>query len=195
MGIRTVATEIVYLIDFSGSMENVDGRPQMLKQELERSIRALRAGSKFTVVMFGQSPGAGAHVVKRADGGEDSDNYVAMPPAGEWITAGARNTADAVSWVAKRRIDAAANSDIAPAMEMILGMRPQAIFLLTDGAFDTTAFRALQQAIEKGNPGRDVQINTVALTESDAAGGSDVYDLQLLASQNNGTYRRVTVGK
>jgi hypothetical protein len=195
MGVRTDAKHIVYLLDFSGSMDDAPQRPARLKAELNRSIQDLPTDAQFTVVLFGQSKQQGARQIFRDDNTDYSSNFVSMPPVGQLVPASERNKAAACSWVANRQVDIEANSNAAPAMTEVLRMHPQVVFLLTDGAFNGPDFRELQAVIEQGDPQHAVQINAVAFTFTDAAGGSDIQDLQILAENSGGTYRRVTIGR
>jgi hypothetical protein len=70
-------------------------------------------------------------------------------------------------------------------------LKPKAVFLLTDDGVQD--IRELQEVLAKGNPDQLIQINTIAFTASDAEGGADLQDLQDIARDNNGTYRRVTI--
>ena len=194
MGVPTEAKDIVYLLDFSSSMSLAPERPELVKQELIRSIGSLPDDRRFSVVIFGQTKANGARQIYRADNSDYTENYVAMPPAGQLVRATNPNKSEACKWVAGRNVDGEAGSEAGPAMAEVLRMRPQVVYVLTDGAFNDPDFRELLQVIEKQDPGHTVKINTVAFTLTDAAGGGDIRDLQTLAGNSGGTYRRVTVG-
>jgi hypothetical protein len=188
MGVRTEAKDIIYLVDFSASMRDADGREEFLKRELGRSIDGLRDGCRFTVILFGLSPQEGAKLVKKADGSDVWTNAVPMPPTKEWVKATAANRQQAISWVQRRAPDPQSGSGTWDSMRMALEMKPEAIFLLTDGEFNDQDLRDLRAEIERGNAGGLTQINTVAF-----ASEYDVQSLQAIANENHGTYRRVTL--
>ena len=73
-------------------------------------------------------------------------------------------------------------------MRLALQMKPEAIFLLTDGEFDSSDLAMLRDEITAGNKESLTQINTIAF-----ASENDVQSLQTIAQENNGIYRRVTI--
>ncbi len=189
MGIRTDAKNIVYILDFSASMRNEDGREKLLKRELAKSIQSLRDGCKFTVILFGISPANGAKIVESPNkSGTVYTNALPMPPGGEWLAATPSNRDSAIRWVTQHESDPAAGSGTWDSMRLALEMKPEAIFLLTDGEFDGSDIAMLRDEITAGNKESLTQINTIAF-----ASESDVQSLQSIAQENNGTYRRVTI--
>jgi hypothetical protein len=187
MGIPEDAKSIVYVLDFSASMR--DGnlkRESELKRELARSIQALPKDGKFTVILFGRSPGDGAQVVTRADGSTVWRAAWPMPPEGALVPATPANRSAAVSWVNERSPDAGGSSYAWDSMEMALALKPEAIYLLTDGEFDSYGLNDLMDAIRKGNADRQTRIHTVALGSP-----GDVASLQGIAADNGGSYRWV----
>ena len=189
MGIRTDAKSIVYIVDFSSSMRNEDGRESLLKRELAQSIQSLRDGCKFTVILFGISPENGAKLVESPNkSGTVYTNAVPMPPRGEWLAATASNRDSTIRWVTQHESDPAGGSGTWDSMRIALQMNPEVIFLLTDGEFDSSDLAMLRDEITAGNKESLTQINTIAF-----ASENDVQSLQTIAQENNGTYRRVTI--
>ena len=189
MGIPTDAKSIVYILDFSSSMRNGDGREKLLKTELAKSIQSLALGCKFTVILFGLSPAHGAKLVESPNkSGTVYTNALPMPPIGEWLAATPANRDAAIRWVNGRESDPAASSGTWDSMRMALAMKPEAIFLLSDGEFDGSEVGMLKDEIAAGNKELLTTINTVAF-----ASEGDVLTLQSIAQENNGVYRRVTI--
>lgn len=189
MGVRTDAKRIAFILDFSASMRDADGRVGRLKRELGRALAGMPREARFTVILFGLSPAEGARLVQKPDGGSTWSNAIPMPPAGDWLPATEANKAAAIAWVGTRDPDPQAGSATWDSMRLALSMGPEAIFLLTDGEFIDADLRELREEIEKGNAGRKVQINTVAF-----ASEHDVQSLRLIAEENGGTYRLVRLG-
>jgi hypothetical protein len=71
-------------------------------------------------------------------------------------------------------------------MEMALALKPEAIYLLTDGEFDSYGLNDLMDAIREGNADKQTRIHTVALGSP-----GDVESLRGIAGDNGGTYRWV----
>ncbi|NBX32521.1 MAG: hypothetical protein EBR07_07270 [Planctomycetes bacterium] len=111
-----------------------------------------------------------------------------MPPKGEWLAATAANRDSTIRWVTQHESDPAGGSGTWDSMRMALQMNPEAIFLLTDGEFDSSDIGMLRDEIAVGNKGLVTKINTIAF-----ASESDVQSLQAIAQENNGFYRRVTI--
>lgn len=188
MGVRTQARDIIFIVDFSSSMRNEDGRAQLLKQELTKSIQELPANCRFTVIAFGASEKSGAQLLERKAGDNVWTNAVPMPPVGGWVPADASHKAAAISWIVSRDPDPQSGSGTWDSMRMALKLKPEAIFLLTDGEFFDGDLTDLRKEIAAGNSEGLTQINTVAFACKD-----DIQSLQTIAAENQGTYRRVSI--
>jgi hypothetical protein len=191
MGIPAPETDIVYLLDFSASMDFVAGRMTALKRQMSQSISALGIRARFTIVIFGQSVKSGAKEIVRPDNSVYPNCYVFMPPQGDWVVASEPNKSTAIDWLTRKPTDIEGCSDCALAMNAVLMLKPKAVFLLTDEGIQD--IRELQEVLAKGNPDQSIQINTIAFTASDAEGGADLPDLKDIAKENKGLYRRVTI--
>ena len=161
MGIRSAGEHVVYVIDRSGSMSN-DDRFIHACLELKRSIERLPASGSFSVIFFSAGP-------------------YALPP-GALVKATKRSKEEAGKWIDS--IIPMGNTDPTLALQQALAMKPQAIYLMTDGAFDVPP--AVIGVIDQYNADRSVSINTVAFYDR-----SSEFVLQKIAKENNGDYRFV----
>jgi hypothetical protein len=161
MGIRSAGEHVVYVIDRSGSMSN-DDRFIHACLELKRSIERLPASGSFSVIFFSAGP-------------------YALPP-GALVKATKRSKEEAGKWIDS--IIPMGNTDPTLALQQALAMKPQAIYLMTDGAFDVPP--AVFGVIDQYNADRSVSINTVAFYDR-----SSEFVLQKIAKENNGDYRFV----
>ena len=187
MGIPEDAMSVIYVLDFSSSMEADDYlRANALKIELARSIQALPEGAEFTVILFGRSPRRGETAERREDGSEIWRTAWPMPPEGVLVKATAANRKNSISWVRRQQPDPGGSSWPWDSMRMALSLKPEAIFFLTDGALDEYGLIELMDEIRKGNADRQTRIHTVALGSP-----GDVASLQGIAGDNGGTYRWV----
>ena len=187
MGIAEDAKSIVYVLDFSASMsDGVDDlmRESELKRELARSINSLPKGSHFTVILFGLEEGNGATVHTRPDGSTTWKTGFPMPPKGTLVPATESNRAEAIAWVTSRSTFHG-SSYAWDSMELALALKPEAIFLLTDGVLPDM-ITDLPEVIRKGNADKQTRIHTVALGSL-----GDVELLRGIAGDNGGTYRWV----
>lgn len=156
-------SRFVYVIDRSGSMEG--GRFQDACFELIRSIRALRPHESFYVIFY------------------DSRAHPMSAPA--LLRATPTNQEAAVEWI--RSMSVGGGTDPTEAMLHALRvLRPDTIWLLSDGQFDIRVTDAIREA----NPRQQVQINTIAF--HDTAG--EVV-LRRIAEENDGDYRFVPAGQ
>ncbi|MFO0961268.1 MAG: hypothetical protein U0625_00020 [Phycisphaerales bacterium] len=168
MGIRADAKKIVYVVDFTQSMDQ-DGRIEGAKRELMRSINGLPADGSFAVVIFSKQ----------------DDTSIQMPPEGQLIPATAEHKKAAAAWIAKQNtLDGSTTPS--HAMRRALELQPEAIFFLTDGGFYSLDAQRMFEAVEQLNAKHAIVIHTIALHTEDGA-----YDLKRLADQNGGTYRYV----
>ncbi len=136
MGVRSQARDVVYVIDFSGSMTG--DRFTHTRLELKRSIERLPDDGSFLVVFF-------------------DDGFVAMPP-GHLVAASPRNKSIAKSW-----IDTAATrggTEPSQALAFALQLKPEVIFLMTDGEFASDEL--VNEAIDHFNIDHRTSINTIA---------------------------------
>ncbi len=168
MGINAEAKRIVYVVDFTKSMDE-EGRIDRAKSELMRSIHDLPPDASFAVVIF-STP---------------DDKSIQMPPEGVLVPATASAKSSAGNWVkAQPTLDGATTPS--DAMERALRLNPEAIFFLTDGGFYSIDAQRLFERIATLNKDHKIAIHTVALHTEDGA-----HDLKQIAEENGGTYRFV----
>lgn len=139
MGVASSEKDVVYVIDFSGSMSGE--RLAHTKLELKRSIERLPADGSFLVIFF--------------------DQGAAVQPPGRMMRATPSNKASAKRWIDS--MDSGGGTDPTHAMKLALALKPGAIFLMTDGQFADPA--GTEIAIKQLNPGARTSINTIAFHE------------------------------
>jgi len=139
MGVRSNARHVVYVIDFSSSMNG--DRFAHTRLELKRSIERLPEDGSFLVVFF-------------------DNEFVVMPP-GRLVPATARNKGLAKAWI--DATDTRGGTEPSRAMAFALALNPETIFMMTDGQFDSDD--AVNAVIDKENVGRRTSINTIAFHE------------------------------
>jgi Mg-chelatase subunit ChlD len=158
-GLRASGRRFVFVVDRSGSMA---GEPlQRAKEELMKCIRHLPQHVEVHVVFF---------------------DDLALPEPGGYRKLHRRNVESIQKWV--DRISEGGGTNVNAGMKCVFSRRqlPDAIFLLTDGEFDTDT----PQFVRQLNPDGNVTINTVALVSN---GGE--YLLKQIARENKGDYRFV----
>ena len=158
-GIAAAGRRFVFVTDCSGSMQG--DRLQRLKEELRESISMLNPRVEFFIIFF---------------------NDIAEPmPSRGCVKATPKQVERYLDWADS--VPSSGGTDPSEAMAIGLRLRPSAVFLLTDGVFDS---QSTLDAIEQNNKDRRVQINTIAIGER----GSESI-LRRIAEQNRGTYRYV----
>jgi hypothetical protein len=162
-GTKGAGKSFVYVVDMSGSMHGA--RFERAKKELIRSINKLGAEQKFYVYFF-----------------NDRTFPLFDPkPVNGMIPANSSNKQRAVRWINTRVAESTTNPNYA--LQQALEMRPEVIFLLTDGELDDPdAVRSMIRRFNKSN----VIIHTIAFENED--GGNT---LEAIANENNGVYRFV----
>ncbi len=154
-GVRAKGKTFIYVVDCSGSMAEGD-RMTRAKSELRKTVSTLRYPQRFHVIFYNDKP-------------------LAMP-GGSPRVADALSKDDLLRWL--RNIDSDGGTDPREAMAIAIGFRPDAIFLLSDGAFpDQTA-----EAISKINKVK-TPIHCV-----DLSGGAGGDDLARIAKESGGIY-------
>jgi uncharacterized protein with von Willebrand factor type A (vWA) domain len=152
----------VYLVDSSGSM-GVGKRFIKEKNELIRSIRTLRPHMKFTVIFYDDVPHHNGPF-KLYDASMANIKFMAQ-------------------WVTGRRLGG--NNYMIPALQEAMKLKPDTIFLLSDGMPDFQLERVCAD-VRKLNPGKKVVINAVSLHDSKGR-----LLMKRIAEENNGEFQYV----
>jgi hypothetical protein len=154
-GLRAQGQFFVYVVDCSGSMID-DSRLVRAKAELRRSVTNLQLPQRFQVIFYNDEPLPMLGVLPR------SADLAAKQQMNQWL----------------RLIEPDGGTDPRGAMAMALSLRPDAVFLLSDGEFpDGTV-----EAIAAKNP-RKVPIHCV-----DLSGGAAGDQLRRIAADSGGQY-------
>jgi len=153
------ANKIVYVVDRSGSMtDSID----YVKFELKRSIGELGEEKEFHVIFYSSGP------------------PVEMTTR-RLVRATERNKQLAFEFI--DRIIPQGETDPSMALERAFAVKPELIYLLTDGEFD----RAIVELVKRANVEGLVTIHTIGFLYRT---GEEV--LQQIASENNGEYKFVS---
>ncbi len=157
-GLPTGGNKVVFVVDVSGSMHG--RRIRRAQTELRHTLESLKPSQQFYIVFF-------------------SDGATAMPAAG-LLAATRDNVAAAWQWVKQAQCGGGTNP--LPAVLMALELRPDAIYLLTDGKFPPQVLWAATEA----PPGMRTPIYTIGFATKKAE-----KLLQAIASETGGDYRFV----
>ena len=157
-GIQAAGGKFVFVIDKSGSM-NADEKLILAKAEVTRSISALSSWQEFFVIFY-------------------SDKYLPMP-AEHLVHATPELLKKYIHWM--EDVGPSGGTDPTIALRLALALRPDVIYLLSDGIFPT----AVVDAVEKANPNNRTTIHTIAYYSpsgeellrkiSSANGGKHIY--------------------
>lgn len=154
-GVRAEGQVFIYVVDCSGSMAD-QGRMARAKAELRRSIARMGFPQRFLVIFYNDEPiPMPGHAPKSADG-PAKDNFLA------WL----------------QHVQPEGETDPRAAMSMALNLRPDAIFLLSDGEFPGGTVEAIA-----GMNKRKIPINCI-----DMAGGEGAEQLKRIAEGAKGRY-------
>ncbi len=154
-GIRAQGQVFIYVVDCSGSMIDED-RLDRAKRELRRSVAALQSPQRFKVIFYNDRPIPMPGDLPRAA------DHPSKAQLGRWLDL----------------VQPDGGTDPRGALSLALAMRPDAVFLLSDGAFpDGTA-----EAVAHLNPGK-VPIHCI-----DLANGAAGDDLRKIAAGSGGQY-------
>ncbi len=160
-GLGSAGRRVVFVVDASASMNKpylgeAKTRFGQMKLELAKSILSLTEEQQFFIIFFNEHP-------------------IPMPSVG-MESAYPQNQRRFLEWVAQ--VPASGLTDPRPALAIAMNLRPDAIFLLTDGTFprdvqgDLNAMRQNQ-----------VEVNTIAFGDPRAE-----KSLKPLASRNGGRF-------
>jgi hypothetical protein len=154
-GTRAQGSFFVFVIDRSGSMADAK-RWLRVRTELRRTLRSLEFPQRYLVVFY-------------------NDRAWAMP-GGVPTTAGWAATNRTLAWIG--RIVPEGPTDPREAMELALGFKPSAVFLLSDGEFPEGSAEAIA-ASNRGN----TPIHCI-----DLSGGTGRAALEQIARDSAGRY-------
>jgi hypothetical protein len=161
------ARKIVYVVDRSGSMtDSID----YVKVELKRSIGELPDDKEFHVLFYSSGP------------------CVEMPTR-RLVNATERNKAFAYEFV--DGIIAQGETDPSDALRRAFAVRPEVIYLLTDGEFD----KAMVDLLKRLNRDQKIIVHTIGFwswrsrQDSDPPSGEEV--MKIMADQNGGNYKAI----
>jgi uncharacterized protein with von Willebrand factor type A (vWA) domain len=157
-GLEARGGKFVYVVDRSSSMRG--DKLQDTKAELIRSVHSLTRTMEFFIIFYDSS-------------------FEPMPARG-LVKATGSSKNKYLGWV--EGINSRGGTEPEQAMLMALSLKPDAIWLLSDGQFSHRACNVIRAA----NPNARIQIHTIAFH---SARGQSV--LQRIAEENGGHYRFV----
>jgi hypothetical protein len=160
-GLGSAGRRVVFVVDASASMNRpylgeAKTRFGQMKLELAKSILSLTEEQQFFIIFFNEHP-------------------IPMPAEG-MESAYPQNQRRFLEWVAQ--VPASGLTDPRPALAIAMNLRPDAIFLLTDGTFP----RDVQGDLNAMRQNR-VEVNTIAFGDPRAE-----KSLKPLASRNGGRF-------
>jgi hypothetical protein len=160
-GLGSDGASLVYILDCSGSM-NENGKFAHATAELMRTLEELSNKQRFFVIFFNN----GAFPMD-ADGPVDA-TYDHVEELRRWL----------------KYVEPGGGTDPLPALNYALSLKPDAIFLLSDGEFDPAVIDDLRaQNHGKSEP---IPINTVSFYSREAVG-----IMKAIARQSGGKFRFV----
>ncbi len=155
-GIRASGRFFVYVIDCSESMIDED-RFARATMEVRRSVLALQAPQQFEVIFY-------------------NEGAIPMPGGPQPRSADSQNKGQLVSWL--RMMEPDGGTDPRSALRQALSLRPEAVFLLSDGEFP----KGTAEIVAGINPQR-TPIHCV-----DLSGGEGGDHLRRIARDSGGKY-------
>jgi hypothetical protein len=154
-GIRAQGQFFIYVVDCSGSMID-GGRLIRAKAEVRRSVLRLQEPQKFKVIFYNDQP---------------------IPMPGDMPqSAGLTSKNQLLAWM--NLIEPDGDTDPRPALTQALALRPDAVFLLSDGEYP----EGTVEAVARKNP-RKIPIHCV-----DLSGGEAGDQLKRIARDSGGKY-------
>ena len=154
-GIKARGQLFLYVVDCSGSMDDQD-RLARAKVELRRSVEALQSPQRFKVIFYNDRPlPMPGELPKPAD-------YPSKTQLARWLPL----------------VEPFGETDPRSSMALALAFKPDAVFLLSDGAFP----EGTVEAVARLNPGK-VPIHCVDLANGQGGDG-----LRKIATESGGKY-------
>ena len=174
-GVKGKGSRFVFIIDCSGSMDEY-GRWRRAVRELKSSINNLMEPQQFLVLLY------------------NSYTVAMNNQDAKLITASRENQATAINWLAKQT--PFGSTYVATSLKTAFEIRPDAIFLLSDGEFDDLALvksvlqhyngpqgKSKQVSTLESPPDRMIPVHTISL-----GGKGGAWTMREIAEQNQGTH-------
>jgi von Willebrand factor type A domain len=165
VGVSTDAQRVVFLCDASGSMMTVMSN---LKKELNKTISPLTAEQSFDLVFFGG----------------EAKPMIFKP---KLVPASSYNKKASQDWI--KDMTGSGSTNPIPAIKAAFALRPDVIFVLTDGFDNADSLDEIAIAFRNLNPGHHVKVNTILIKSSQ--GEELISILQRIAKENGGTFKEV----
>lgn len=156
-GVQAAGKRFVFVIDNSTSMLD-GGRLGHVHEELMRTIGNLKWPQGFYVIAF--------------------DRETVATPWGPFISAGSDEARKLRGWLG--RLVPKDGTFPGPALKQAVGLKPEAIFFLTDGEFESPTPTAIKAWNSSGVPIHVIDFNP----------GPEVSDLRRIATDSGGVYRK-----
>ncbi|MEM6471902.1 MAG: VWA domain-containing protein [Planctomycetota bacterium] len=178
-GVQATGQSFVYVVDRSGSMNG--RRYRRALDELTRSIDALTEDQRFLVVLFS----SGKRVMF-----DTADSKAEMIPATD------ENKSRLREWL--YGVEATGGTHPNAALRMALSQSPEAVFMLSDGAFNQQAFNVPSAFMGGGggpfdiatSNGGSIPIHSIAFEDPQSC-----KNMKRMASLTGGDYRFVSAGQ
>lgn len=169
-GVEGSGADFIFIVDCSGSMADY-GRWGQAKRELKSSIGELTSDQRFLILLY-------------------NNGYIAMNDEAELVESTERQQNRAIRWLSKKRPNNW--TFCAEALAKALSLKPDAIFLLSDGEFNDreevfTVLDALNSSKRLKLYGRSqVPVHTIAL-------GSHLgrFTMKRIADENSGNFKLI----
>ena len=169
-GVDSNGTEFIFIVDCSGSMDDF-GRWTHAKRELRRSINGLTTDQRFLIMLY-------------------NNGYIAMNNSLELVPSTSQERRKAIRWLNRNHPDSW--TFCSEALRQALSLRPDAVFLLSDGKFNDLddVFIVLDEMnddfrLRRLNR-RQIPIHTVALGNHEGS-----FTMKQIADENNGVFKLV----
>jgi hypothetical protein len=157
-GLEASGNKVVFVVDISGSMHG--HRIHRAINELRHSIESLRRDQQFFVIFF-------------------SDDALPMPSE-KLLPATPENVRQTIEWF--KHVECGGGTNPLSGLLMALALKPDSIYLLTDGKFDPQVVWEVAQA----EPSKPIPIFTISFAAKSAE-----KLLRTLAHETGGQYRFV----
>jgi hypothetical protein len=159
------ARKIVYVVDRSGSMTD---SIEYVKAELKRSVGELDEEKEFHVIFYSSGPCVEMPMRRLVDVTERNKRF-----SYEFIDG----------------VIAQGETDPSDALRRAFAVRPEVIYLLTDGEFD----RAIVGLVRSLNTGGKVRVHTIGFLYTQPGTSAEAV-LKQIAAENGGNYKFVSSG-